>query len=43
MRPYEVSQIDLEIENTALNRDKYNKKCYRKKIEHRNKIINLFY
>ena len=26
MRPYEVSQIDLEIENTALNRDKYNKK-----------------
>ena len=26
MRPYEVSQIDLEIENTALNRDKYDKK-----------------
>ena len=38
MRPYEVSQIDLEIENTALNRDKYNKKMLQKKNEHRNKI-----
>lgn len=42
MRPYEVSQIDLEIENTALNRDKYNKKMLQKKMNTETKFNQSF-